>query len=221
MCLIFILLLLVWRIDSNMKLLLALLLGLPSAVFALEPVSEHFFYVGLVGGYANVDWAPVISTDRATLPTNPTSAEGTGGLYGFDAGYQLNPYVQFEGEYIRLPSSSLTYSAAAHRNYGVLSSTTTMDFYAVIAKFIVPVAETGLSLFTDAGPAYQHRSDNVAEISTYEPTFGAGILYRASPNIQLEASFQYASGTGQSEKNPMDDYIPEVYAYTFKVNYLF
>ena len=204
-----------------MKILLALLLSLPGAAFAAEFFSEHFFYVGLIGGYANVDWGPVISTDRATLPTNPTNAEGTGGLYGFDAGYQLNPYVQFEAEYIRLPSSSLTYSVAAHRNYGVLSSTTTMDFYGVIAKFIVPLANTGLSVFTDAGPAYQHRSDNVAEISAYEPTFGAGFLYRASPNIQLEASFQYASGTGESEMNPMDDYIPEVYAYTIKVDYLF
>ncbi len=204
-----------------MKILLALLLSLPSVVLASETFSEHFFYVGLMGGYANVDWGPVISTDRATLATNPTSAEGVGGLYGFDAGYQLNPYLQFEVEYMRLPTSNLTYSVAAHRNYGVVDSTSIMDFYAVIAKFIVPLAETGLSLFTDAGPAYQRRSDNVAVIGTYEPTFGAGVLYRASPNIQLEASFQYGSGTGESEMNPMDDYIPEVYAYTFKVDYLF
>lgn len=190
-------------------------------VFSEEISKDHFFYAGLIGGYANVDWSPVISTDRATLPTNPTNAEGEGGLYGFNVGYQFNPYIQFEAEYIRLPTSTLEFSLASRRNYGPLETTSTADFWAAIVKFIVPLGETPFSLFTDAGPAYQTRSDEVADISTYEPTFGAGILYRASPEIQIEASFQYASGTGESEMDPMNDYIPEVYAYTFKVDYLF
>lgn len=203
------------------KILLTLLFTISNTIFALEPQKNNFFYVGLIGGYANVDWSPVISTDDATLPTDPTSVDGTGGLYGFDAGYQFNAYIQLEAEYMRLPTSNLTYSVAAHHTYGVLNSMSTMDLYGVIVKFIVPFENTGLSLFTDAGPAYQHRSDNVADISTYEPTFGAGLLYRASPNIQLEASFQYAPGAGESETDPMHDYIPEVYAYTFKADYLF
>jgi len=204
------------------KNLFTLLLMIPIVGAAVvEPAKDHFFYAGVIGGYANVDWSPVVSTDNATLPTDPTSAEGDGALVGVDVGYQLNPYVQFEAEYMRMPTSTLTYSIASHRDYGPLSSASTMDFWSVLVKFIAPLGDTGLSVLTEAGPGYEQRADNVADVNAFTPTFGAGFLYRINPQIQVEAVFQYAAGTGVSEVNPMNDYVPEIYAYTFKVDYLF
>jgi len=182
--------------------------------------SERFYYLGLIGGWAKVDWDPIISTDEATLVSNPTQADGKGGLFGLDVGMQWNKYFALEAEFIRMPDTYLNFSPAAYPAYHTLSTTSTMDFAAVIFKVMLPLGATPISLFTDIGPAYQHRDDDVANKTIYTGTFGAGALYRATEHWQYEVSFQYAPGYGKSIATPMDEYVPEIYAGTFKLNYL-
>lgn len=182
---------------------------------------EQFFYGGLIGGYAKVDWNAVIGQDRATLPTNPTNVNGNGSLFGFDIGYQVNKYFAVEAEYIRMPTSYLEFSEIARVTYGTTSMESTMDFYALVLKIMVPLGDSDFSLFTDAGPAYQRRSDKIADIGTWAPTFGAGLNYRINAHWFANMAFQYATGYGESIALPINEYIPEIYAGTFSVNYIF
>lgn len=185
----------------------------------------HFFYLGLMAGYANVDWSDVVSTDWSSRGTNPLSADGTGVLFGFDGGYQFNPFFAVEGEAIRLPTTQMTYYTvfnwpANDYNVGPVVDSD-MAFASLVLKVIAPLPNSKFSLFVDAGPAYQYRSDQIAHVGTWAPTFGGGLLYRLANTWQVEGSFQYAPGTGKSVQDPMYSYVPEVYMGTLKIDYLF
>lgn len=185
------------------------------------PLSQKFFYIGLIGGYADIDWGAVVAQDPATYASNPAQAEGNGALFGGDIGYQFGPHFALEFEYIQLPDSYLTYNPVALITYGVRSTDVKMNFAALTLKLMAPISDTRFSLFADAGAAYQSLSDEIADTSTFAPTFGAGFNYRINEHFFADMSFQYATGYGESISLPMTDYIPEVYIYTFGINYIF
>ncbi len=181
---------------------------------------EQFWYGGLISGYANVDWSSVVATDFSTIASNPASADGEGLIYGADVGYQINSHFAIEGEYIKLPTTAQTYFIPNVYN-APANVNSQLSFGAVIVKLIAPCLWPNLSIFADAGPAYQYRADTVQNIGTWAPTFGGGFMYRFAEHWQGELSFQYAPGTGKSIYNPMIDYIPELYMGTLKVDYIF
>lgn len=220
-----------------------------SMVMATPSYSKHFFYVGAIGGYADVDWDSTVAQDNPDDITNlstPSQAEGQGALFGADIGYQINPYAAVEFEYMRMPKSYIEFdyydAVFTHAYHEWFSTYSDMNFYALIFKFIAPIRDSNFSFFVDAGPAYQYRtynrknwtqteiipgvivppsSDQFPDKGTWAPAFGGGFLYRMDQHWQGELSFQYAPGTGDSIAFPLTDYIPEVYAGTLKVNYLF
>jgi hypothetical protein len=185
------------------------------------PQREHFFYGGLIGGYADIDWSSTVAQDPSAYASDPIEANGNGALFGGDIGYQISPHFALELEYIQMPSSYLKFNPAAMLTYGVLSTTTQMNFAALMIKFMAPISDTNVSLFTDVGAAYQHISDDITDTGTFAPTFGAGFNYRINEHWMTSMSFQYATGYGESIALPMTEYIPEVYAYTFGINYIF
>jgi hypothetical protein len=204
------------------------LIILPAFAGELAPIQpaqpiqrESYFYGGLIGGYADIDWSSVIAQDQATLATNPTTADGTGALFGGDIGYQFGPHFALELEYIQMPNSYLQFSSLARATYGTTSTTAQMDFAALMLKFMAPISNSNFSLFTDVGAAYQHLSDDTADTGTFAPTFGAGATYHINEHWFTTFSFQYATGYGESIALPMTEYIPEIYAYTFGLNYIF
>lgn len=204
--------------------LVALFLLGSSCAFAdsSTPLKQQFFYGGLLGGFGYVDWSSVIAADSSAWATNPTSVSANkGGLFGADVGYQLSAHFAVEAEYIRLPTSELTFFPIFN-DYLIFSGTeSTMDFGAVTLKVIAPVGSTPLSVFADAGPAYQYQTNDIKDIGTWAPTFGGGFLYRMDQHWQMEASFQYAPGTGKSIIDPMIAFIPEIYMGTVKIDYIF
>ncbi|MCX7123796.1 MAG: outer membrane beta-barrel protein [Gammaproteobacteria bacterium] len=199
---------------------------------------NSFFYGGLIGGYADVDWSSVVVSqnmnllnDITTATASPIAATGTGFAYGVDLGYQFSSYFAVEGQYIRMPTSQLTF--AYWGNWGALTPDlnpynlsgpnvdSNMNFWSIIFKVMTPLGHSGFSLFIDAGPAYQWQTNVIANIGTFAPTFGGGLDYRINQHWFAEGSFQYAPGTGESIPNPMIAFIPELYIETFKINYIF
>lgn len=196
--------------------------GLISTSFAAsQNLSNHFFYVGAMTGYANVDWNSTVSQDALTAinGSNPTSADGTGVLFGIDGGYQFNQHFALEGEFIKMPNTQLIFLGNMYN--GQVNVVSHMYFAALTLKIIAPLPQSKFSLFADAGPAYQYREDSIKNIGTWAPTFGGGLLYRINDHWQAEGAFQYAPGTGRSVSDPLYYYIPEIYAGTFKVDYIF
>ena len=193
----------------------------PPANISTPPQRTHFFYGGLIGGYADIDWSSVIAQDKATYATNPTQADGNGALFGGNIGYQFNKYFALELEYIQMPTSYLDFNPAARITYGTTSTNAQMNFAAFIVKFMAPLGKSDFSVFTDVGPAYQHLSDDITDTGTFAPTFGAGLNYKINEHWFSTMAFQYATGYGESIALPMTEYIPEIYAYTFSINYIF
>ena len=198
---------------------------------------QSFFYGGLMGGYADADWSSVV-TDPSTNSGNnlavdlssPYAATGTGFAYGVDLGYQFSTYFDVEGQYIRMPTSQLSFLTGNWFNediplnlYGITSPTinSNMDFWSIIFKVMTPLGHTGFSLFIDAGPAYQYQTNQIADIGTFAPTFGGGTDYRINQHWFAEFSFEYAPGTGKSILLPLTAFVPEIYVETFRVNYIF
>lgn len=199
---------------------------------------QQFFYVGLMTGYANVDYGSTVATDSDSAMSSPTSANGYGALGGVDMGYQFNPHFAMEAEFARMPNAHLTYEQSLLQVYNAPANVTTNNYFAaIIFKVMAPIGHSNFSLFADAGPAFQYTKIQdgplgggdfffihytpLQDTSTFSPTFGGGVLYRIANHWQAEASFQYAPGTGKSVINPMDYYVPELYAGTFKINYIF
>lgn len=210
------------------KLIISWALVCSSMAFAdTASFKQQFFYVGLMSGVANVDWSSTVSTDVSSYGSNPLSADGVGALFGADVGYQFSPHFAVEGEVIRMPDTRLTFYYILpfppfnndYLNQSVVTSH--MTFAAVTFKVIAPLPNSKFSLFVDAGPAYQYRADAIKNIGTWAPTFGGGLLYRINEHWQAEGSFQYAPGTGKSIADPMYAYVPEIYAGTFKLDYIF
>ena len=222
-------------IIKTLKVLLLALALMSSCAADEQNFSNRFFYQGGIVGNADVDWSSVVSTDIATVPFNPLSADGNGVLFGLDTGYQFSPHFAVEAELINLPTSKLVFNKLTDHvplnAYNAENTNANMLFAAIMFKVIAPFPNSKFSLFADAGPAYQylHYQNNSAndltstlhDIGTWAPTFGGGLLYRINGSWQAEASFQYAPGTGKSVGDPMHYYIPEIYAGTFKLDYIF
>lgn len=220
---------------KTLKALLLTIALVTSCAADEQNFSNHFFYVGGMSGNADADWSSVVGTDISTLGPNPLSADGNGMLFGLDAGYQFSPHFAIEGEFIDLPSSKLVFESQNDYHAGKTLNTT-MLFAAIVFKVIAPLPNSKFSVFVDAGPAYQYlhyphsgvdvpaygyAESTLGDIGTWAPTFGGGLLYRINNHWQAEGSFQYAPGTGRSVQNPMNYYVPEIYAGTFKLDYIF
>jgi hypothetical protein len=209
------------------KILLLSIALISSCAADEQNFSNHFFYAGGMFGNANENWSDVVSTDPLTQKTNPLSADGNGILFGLDAGYQFSPHFAIEGEMISLPSTKLVFYQKLDPyktpdnmyNVGVVNAS--MVFAAVEFKVIAPLPNSKFSLFVDAGPGYVYMDYPITNIGIIVPTFGGGLLYRINDHWQAEGAFQYAPGTGKSVGDPMYFFVPETYAGTFKLDYIF
>lgn len=196
---------------------------------AADVYSQHFFYVGAIGGYGSDDWSSMIAQDSDTSVTNPTSVNGEGALFGADAGYQFNRHLAIEAEYVRMPTATIEMNYL-YNNVFAPTTASELSFAAVAVKILAPIFNSHFTFFADAGPAYEYRKDSqqvvftsngAVSVGTWAPTFGGGFMYRMDQNWQAEASFQYLPGTGKSVGDPMNFFVPEIYAGTFKLDYLF
>jgi hypothetical protein len=183
---------------------------------------QSFFYNGLIGGYGEADWSSMVATNTTdgTSLSNPISADGGGPLFGFNMGYQFNPHVAIEAEYVHMSTATI---GMTWNLYTITPTTlkSSLSYGAVMLKLIAPISSSGFSFFAEAGPGYQYRSDKIKNVGTFAPLFGGGFMYRISAHWRQEASFQYLPGTGKSVIDPMHYYVPEVYAGLFSLDYLF
>jgi hypothetical protein len=91
---------------------------------------QSFFYGGIIGGYADVDWSSVVVqpglwNEITVGTTNPASVDSTGFAYGADLGYQFSSYFAVEGQYMRMPTSQLNFNPILYllSPYNLTSST--------------------------------------------------------------------------------------------------
>ena len=183
------------------------------------PPEIHPAYVGVSLGYGNTNWQQMISQDEITSTSTPVSGSGSGVAAGIVVGYELSSHFAVEANYARFPTSDIKFDLP--NVYGVDSLTSRTNEYSIVAKFMVPVGTPKIKAFSEIGPAYVQRIDDMAKKGRIGGVFGVGVDYNFSPRWMTELGFQYYTGYGESELKPVYDYIPFLYTINLRLAYRF
>ncbi len=187
--------------------------------FDCLPPEVHPAYVGVSLGYGNTNWQQMISQDEITSTSTPVTGKGSGVAAGIVAGYELSSHFAVEANYARFPTSHLTFELP--NVYNIESLTSRTNAYNIVAKFMVPVGSPKFKAFSEIGPAYVQRDDDMTNKGRIGGVFGVGVDYNINPRWLIELGFQYYTGYGESELKPVYDYIPFLYTLNMRLAYRF
>lgn len=147
-----------------------------------------------------------------------TAAEDDGLVYGLLAGVEVNPQFAVEFNYSHFPDSFITLDPFS--TYWPLTQfVSKTHLFALIAKFMVPIAKTNVRAFASAGAGVTYRCDVLASKAHVGPSFGFGFNYLVNPHSMAELAFQYDAGFARSEVKTLNDFIPFLYSVDVKLIY--
>ena len=193
---------------------------------APEDRFKYHFYAGASAGYGSTTWQGLVpSSEKQNIAINmstPISTTEGGGVFGGFIGYELAPYFALEAGYMHFPNAKLSFDETSlfafdHDDETTLITQTEMASF--IAKIMLTIPKTSVRAYSSFGIADIHRDDEINNEWHVTPTFGFGLNYNITPRIMTEISANYAAGYGESEISPIDDYIPFLYAVSFKLAY--
>ena len=194
------------------------------------PSSElaHPLYIGAAGGYGSTTWAGLVPAPKnqniGMSTSTPIVVNEGGGVWGFFAGYEFGPHFALEANYSRYPKATVSFdeeSIFAFENDGLLDLNSNTDVISIMAKIMLTVPRTKLRAYSSFGGAELHRWDDMKDSKRITPTFGLGLVYDISNHVMAELGFNYTAGFGESELNPVLDYMPFLYSGVFKLAYKF
>jgi hypothetical protein len=211
--------------------LLILLLGLfllPSWSFSAIPEItipsigqvSHPLYGGLTVGYGTTTWDGLIADDKdeylAMAVSTPIDVNEGGTIGGAFIGYEVFQSFALEFSYTHYSSARLYFDEMSLVTYeygGITTFVTQTNNYALVGKFMVTVPHTkNVRIFSSVGPSVTHRQDIVYDHWQLTPTFNFGFDMDITEHIILEVGANYTAGTGISELDPVEDYIPFLYS---------
>ena len=188
----------------------------------------HPFYIGIMGGYGSTTWEGLVPPNDkkgvAMLISTPVETNEGGGLWGVVAGYELIPTFALEGSYNRYPNAKVMFDPNSYVTYkynGLTSLTTRTESISFMGKFMVPIPHTDIRAYSSGGAARVHRQDQIKECWHIGPTFGLGLNYNFTNRIMGEIGFNYTGGYGESETDPVEDYVPFLYSSFIQLAYRF
>lgn len=174
--------------------------------------TDHPFTIGLITGYGDTNWERLVSQDDTTSDATPTQASGTGILWGADVGYRLTENIGFDAQYIRYPNSSVDFSDIGAQVVGASHLNSETNYYAVLAKAIIPLDQDHFEAYGDLGPAMVTRSDAISHIHDYRPTFGFGVSDDEWTHFVASLAFSYTPGKGEASEEASAEYIPYLWS---------
>ncbi len=212
------------------KLLCVILFSSISAAYAVdksEQLFSHPFYFGGVGGWGSTTWQGLVpkaeNQNWAISLSTPVAVEEGGGVWGLTLGYELTPSFAFEANYMAFPDAKITfdeYSLYSFQENSLILNTKTQTA-SLSAKLMLIVPKTSVRLFSSAGVAGVFRQDQINNSYRVSPTFGFGINVLLTERILAEIGTNYTAGYGESEINPVLDFVPFLYSVFAKVAFRF
>lgn len=191
-----------------------------------DDIFRYRWYAGGHIGYGSTTWEGLVpSAAKQNIAINmstPISITEGGLIGGALMGYEFTPYFGFEASYTQYPNARLHFdetSLFAFDHNDQTDLITQTEMVAVIAKIMLIIPHTHVRAYSDFGIADVHRDDHIRDQWKLTPTFGMGLNYNITPRIMTEIAATYAAGYGESEISPVDDYIPFLYAISFKLAY--
>ncbi|MCH9756600.1 MAG: outer membrane beta-barrel protein [Gammaproteobacteria bacterium] len=209
--------------------LLLVFLYFPVLVFSgnTESLSYlHPFYVGVNAGYGSTTWKGLVpNADNKSIVLNmstPTNVTEGGGVVGGVVGFEFFPSLAIESLYLSYPDARVffdTSSLFTFENEGLTELRTHTEAAALMVKVMFTIPETAVRLYSSVGAGWVHREDELSDVWLTTPAFGAGFNYPLSEHLMAEIAANYFSGYGESELNPVNDFIPFLYSVYFRVAY--
>ena len=203
-----------------------------SVTYALERpdlLHERYrypLYAGVSGGYGSTTWGGLVPAESnqniAISISAPTAASEGGAVWGLFAGYEFTPFFAIETSYMKYPSATLSFdemSLFAFDHNERTTFNTHTDTGAFIGKIMLVIPRTTIRAFSSAGVADVHRKDEINEVWRVSPTFGVGFNYNLTPHVMFEITNNYTAGYGESEIDPVKDYIPFLYSVFVRLAY--
>jgi hypothetical protein len=191
------------------------------------------FYFGVNMGDGSTEWKYLVDTSDPGNPsvTTPSSVSEGGPSWGVVLGYDVNKnfalelqYMQFANANIQLFSDSPYLDQSGNQIPGIISRT---DAYSLSGKFLVQIGHTHLRAFAEIGVGTVRRVDPLVnyQVSTNPPPFSnytganrtvscvtpylsSGLVYNLTPHWMIESGFQYYTGFGKSQVDPVASFIP-------------
>lgn len=182
------------------------------------PFHYPHFYLGLTLGYGETTWNELDSDDYFVTVSVPKESDDYGNTWGGFIGYQFGRYFALEAKYRRYPNTRITLDDFSFY-YPLKAYTTHTQVFSSIGKFILPLANSRINAFIDAGVAFTHRNDVLAKVTRVAPSFGLGFSSNASRRVIATLGFEYYIGYGKSEHMPLDDFVPFLFGVYFSLGY--
>jgi opacity protein-like surface antigen len=194
----------------------------------VENVHPHAFYAGITGGYGNTTWGQLVpseeNTNAAMRLSTPSKVNEGGGVIGAFFGYELIPLFAVEAAYTRYPNAEVffdEFSLFTFDHDGRMQFSTRTDVVSMSGKFMLQIPRTPLKAFSSVGVAGTHRNDILTNHWRVSPTFGVGLDYNLTERTLVELGINYTGGYGESELDPVQDYIPFLYSGFLRLAYRF
>lgn len=180
---------------------------------------KHPLYAGFTVGYGATTWDGLLAPEDESSVMSvsvPTYVNEGGTIGGAFIGYEFFPSFALELSYTHYPNARVyldQYSLITYE-YGVDSSFVTLtNNYALMGKFMVTVPHTkNIRIFSGVGPSVTHRQDEIYNHWQVTPAFDFGFDIDVSEHVMVEVGANYTAGTGISELDPVEDYVPFLYS---------
>ncbi|PJD91518.1 MAG: hypothetical protein CK424_06840 [Legionella sp.] len=188
----------------------------------------HPVYIGAMGGYGSTTWEglvpEVINQNSALSFSTPIEVNEGGGVWGLVLGYEFTPCFALEANYMKFPDAKIIFdedSLFAFDHDDITHLDTQTQTASLSAKVMLVIPKTTIRVFSSAGIASVFRNDNVNEMHRISPTFGFGVNFLVTDRVLVEIGTNYTAGYGESEINPVEDFVPFLYSIFGKVAFRF
>lgn len=173
---------------------------------SLFPSKTVYFGINVGGG--STEWQYLVDTTDPsdTAVTTPTKVTEGGPSWGVVFGYDVSKNFAIELQYMQFADARIHFSEDSP--YPVTRMISRTDAYSLSGKFLAQVANTHVRAFAAVGPGLVERQDVIYSDSCITPYVSSGLVYNFVRHWMLETGFQYYTGFGRSELDPVNHYIP-------------
>lgn len=186
-------------------------------------IFKRSLYVGAMGGFGSTTWQglmPKANIQNSALSlSTPVAVHEGGGVWGITAGYEFTPCFAVEANYMFFPDAKLEFdqdSLFAFDNNDETILMTQTQTGSLSAKVMLVLPRTNMRVFSSAGIASVIRDDVVNKVYRISPVFAFGANLVVTDRVMVEIGSNYTAGYGESEINPVEDFIPFLYSIFLK-----
>ncbi len=158
-----------------------------SEAAAQQPVANASgLYLGADLGYGAFNSGSKVGEFNTFAKSLGAKATDSGVVFGAHVGYDINRYVAAQVSYLYLPKINFSYDSSSVNVYNNMLAVEAKGMFPLMSDKLVPFATAGYAvIFTSPGD-----SNVDTKATNWEPVFGAGMEYKVTPHIGVNAQYK-------------------------------